>query len=587
MSKIASDCSLYHEVQTHGQCGKHTLNNLLQGPVFSTADLDAIAECLCRITQENLQTVVWKNPYKSPLGMGFYDVSVLEAALAQQQCTLSWFDARHNIADCLSEQTESMVGLIAHVPTSFRWVPFWKGQHWFGILRLSNGEFIDMDSRLSEPVALGGFQMRKKNRTHKKPDESENPNAPKIPKTFVMRSGEVGHSVMGLVGDIRRLMEPNTATKLRERKNNRLRDFVAVAGPLGVTHFVILSRTDHGTNMRIARLPRGPTLSFQVKTYSLAKDIAAMQKAPKSPGLEFHMAPLLVLNNFGDSNEMKLMSTVFQNMFPPINIQTMQLADARRVVLLNYNSETKNLDFRHYNISIKPVGISKSIKRVITTDVPDLQGFDDISDYVLRGAFASESDVEDGPEATVTLGQDYVGRNNRKQDQRAIKLVELGPRMELKLVKIQAGMCDGEVLYHDFIKRSPEELKAQKTERNKKLQEKAARRKAQELNVAKKKAEKAAAKEAHRLATGGAPRQPDEEENEDEDMDNKDANGKRKRSDDGNDGDDSDVAQEDQFDDDSDNYSDMGDMAPQFSDEDEGDYSGEDNDHMEGFSDDE
>lgn len=74
--------------------------------------------------------------------------------------------------------------------------------------------------------------------------------------------------------------------------------------------------------MRISRVPRGPTLSFQVKTYSLAKDIAAMQKAPKSPGLEFHVAPLLVLNNFGDSNEMKLMSTVFQNMFPPINIQT-------------------------------------------------------------------------------------------------------------------------------------------------------------------------------------------------------------------------------------------------------------------------
>lgn len=76
--------------------------------------------------------------------------------------------------------------------------------------------------------------------------------------------------------------------------------------------------------MRIARLPRGPTLSFQVKTYSLAKDIAAMQKTPKSPGLEFQVAPLLVLNNFGDSNEMKLMSTVFQNMFPPINIQTVR-----------------------------------------------------------------------------------------------------------------------------------------------------------------------------------------------------------------------------------------------------------------------
>ncbi|KAF8941118.1 hypothetical protein BGZ58_002224 [Dissophora ornata] len=421
-------------------------------------------------------------------------------------------------------------------------------------------------------------KARKKTRTHKKAEEGENPNAQKTPKTFVMRSGEVGHSVMGLVNDIRRLMEPNTATKLRERKNNRLRDFVAVAGPLGVTHFVILSRTDHGTNLRISRIPRGPTLSFQVKTYSLAKDIAAMQKSPKSPGLEFQVAPLLVLNNFGDSNEMKLMSTVFQNMFPPINIQTMQLSEARRVVLLNYNSETKHIDFRHYNVSVKPVGISKSIKRVINTEVPDLQGFDDISDYVLRGAFASESDVEDGPDSTVTLGQDYVGRNNRKQDQRAIKLVELGPRMEMKLVKIQAGMCDGEVLYHDFIKRSSEELKTQKVEREKKMQEKAARRKAQELNVAKKKVEKEAAKEAHRIATGGAPRKADGEDN---------AAGKRKRGGDDEGDEDGDEDEQDQNDNDSDNYSDMGDMAPQFSDDDEEEFSGDDNDQMEGFSDDE
>ncbi|KAG0337711.1 hypothetical protein BG004_007513 [Podila humilis] len=417
-------------------------------------------------------------------------------------------------------------------------------------------------------------KARKKNRTHAKPEEGENPNAIKVPKTFVMRSGEVGSSVMGLVSDIRRLMEPNTATKLRERKNNRLRDFVAVAGPLGVTHFVILSRTEHGTNMRISRVPRGPTLSFQVKTYSLAKDIAAMQKSPKSPGLEFHVAPLLVLNNFGDSNEMKLMSTVFQNMFPPINIQTMHLADARRVVLLNYNSETKHLDFRHYNISVKAVGISKSIKRVITTAVPDLKGFDDISDYVLRGAFASESDVEDGPDSTVTLGQDYIGRNNKRQDQRAIKLVELGPRMELKLVKIQAGMCDGEVLYHDFIKLSPEELKAQKAERQKKAQEKVARRKVQEVNVAKKKAEKAAEKEAHRIATGGAPHKERDDDDNEEAESHITKDGKRKRS-----------ADEEQDHGDSDNYSDMGDLAPQFSDDD-GDYSGEDNDHMEGLSDD-
>lgn len=29
-----------------------------------------------------------------PRGMGYYDVSVLEAALNKQHCTLAWFDAR-------------------------------------------------------------------------------------------------------------------------------------------------------------------------------------------------------------------------------------------------------------------------------------------------------------------------------------------------------------------------------------------------------------------------------------------------------------------------------------------------------------
>ncbi|KAI8606083.1 Josephin-domain-containing protein [Dissophora ornata] len=157
MAQITSARSLYHECQSQGQCGKHTLNNLLQGPVYSIADLDVIAENLRRIAQESLQKTMWKNPYKSPLGMGYYDVSVLEAALNQQNCTLSWFDARRDIGECLSQQDESMIGLILHVPTTPRWVPFWKGQHWFGILRLPNGAYIDVDSRLSQPTAFAGF----------------------------------------------------------------------------------------------------------------------------------------------------------------------------------------------------------------------------------------------------------------------------------------------------------------------------------------------------------------------------------------------------------------------------------------------
>ncbi|CAO3674575.1 unnamed protein product [Umbelopsis ramanniana] len=367
-------------------------------------------------------------------------------------------------------------------------------------------------------------QKRKKTRTHLKAEDETDPTK-KAPKSFVMRSGAVGRSVTALVKDVRRMMEPNTASNLKERKTNRLRDFVMVAGQLGVSHFMIFSRTEKGTNMRIARVPRGPTLTFKVEQYALSKDVLALQRTPKSPGIEFLTSPLLVLNNFNqDGKQFKLMTTMFQNMFPSINVQTMQLADARRVVLLNYNSDTNMIDFRHYAIGVKPIGVSKSVKKIITTEVPNLADLEDISEYVLREAVVSESDVEDGPESTVTLGQDYVGRGNRQSEQRAIRLHEIGPRMQLTLTKVENGLCGGEVLYHHFVEKSSTEVK----ELNKKRQEKAKltaqRRSKQEENVRRKQQEK----EEHRLRTGGAPKKNEDDEEETNENSGQDSDGDEK-----------------------------------------------------------
>jgi hypothetical protein len=89
-------------------------------------------------------------------------------------------------------------------------------------------------------------------------------------------------------------------TLFQERKQNRMRDFVAMSGPLGVTHLVVFSQPEAATasssaeaegeayvNLRISRLPRGPTLTFRVLRYSLARDILAASRRPKSPGKEF------------------------------------------------------------------------------------------------------------------------------------------------------------------------------------------------------------------------------------------------------------------------------------------------------------
>ena len=126
---------------------------------------------------------------------------------------------------------------------------------------------------------------------------------------------------------MRKVMEPYTAASLRENSTNTIKDFVSVAGPLGVSHLVLFNLTDAGVTMRTARLPRGPTLTFRVADYALAGDVLASHATPHPPTKTlFVHPPLVVLNNFGVDfgRHVHLMSVFFKNMFPAINVQTVR-----------------------------------------------------------------------------------------------------------------------------------------------------------------------------------------------------------------------------------------------------------------------
>lgn len=146
-------------------------------------------------------------------------------------------------------------------------------------------------------------RRRTKKRTHVganngPPGKAPNPNSiSRAPKSMVIRigAGEVGPSVSQLVRDVRAMMEPDTASRLKERRSNRLRDYLTMAGPLGVSHLLLFSRSDTGnTNLRLALTPRGPTLHFRVEKYSLCKDIRKALNRPKGSGRE-HLTPPLVI----------------------------------------------------------------------------------------------------------------------------------------------------------------------------------------------------------------------------------------------------------------------------------------------------
>lgn len=113
---------------------------------------------------------------------------------------------------------------------------------------------------------------------------------------------------------------------MQESRRNVLKDFVQVAGPLGVTHLLLLSATQNAGYLRVGKAPRGPTLTFRIREYALAREVLAAQQNPRAPKSMWQAPPLVVLNNFTGSEHLKLVAVTFQNMFPAINVATAKLS---------------------------------------------------------------------------------------------------------------------------------------------------------------------------------------------------------------------------------------------------------------------
>ena len=403
-------------------------------------------------------------------------------------------------------------------------------------------------------------KRRVKKRTHlgapgRQPIPGNAPSKPgdRTPKSMVIRIGasDVGPSISQLVHDVRSMMEPATATRLKERRSNKLRDYTSMAGPLGVSHLMLFSRSENGNvQLRLAVTPRGPTLCFRVEKYSLCKDIHKSMKRPKSGGNEYLSSPLLVMNNFSSQkaeNEEtaskknipkhleSLTTTIFQSMFPPINPTAMPLRSIKRVMLLDRSpndasSENPSyvLNLRHYAIETKTAkSVPKALRKLDAAEriahqnqkrkrggLPNLGKLEDVSDYLLdphaADGFTSGSDSEPETDAEVEVLADETRKvqsraqfkkehksSDRRDPERnvqrkGIKMHELGPRLRLRLTKVEEGLCTGKVMWHEYIHKSKEELKEMDKVHAKRRQEKEARKAEQKANVERKKAERKA-----------------------------------------------------------------------------------------------
>ncbi|KPM10487.1 suppressor of SWI4 1-like protein [Sarcoptes scabiei] len=327
-------------------------------------------------------------------------------------------------------------------------------------------------------------RRKKPKNCHEEPKELIN-----APHCFVIKRGVIGKNLSQLLVNFRRIMEPFTASKLRVRRKNTIKDFVSMSSYLKVSHIVIFTQSSNASYLRLCKVPRGPTLTYKITEYCLSNDVVANQKRPQINGKLFQNAPLLILNGFGgdksDDVKIKLQSSMWRNMFPTIDIDKIRLSTIQRSLLLHHDPDSDTIELRHYSIRVNPCGLTKVIKKLVSNKtIPDLGKFQSI-DEAIENVNGQDSDAEDLDNEEVILPQKINQRKGNLVNERSsIKLYELGPRIRLKLIKIEDGIMSGEVLFHSYVTKTAEEIKEQKQKIENRNFLRLSRRKQQEQNVA-------------------------------------------------------------------------------------------------------
>lgn len=326
------------------------------------------------------------------------------------------------------------------------------------------------------------------------------------PHSMVVYRGQVGPNVADLTMDMRRMLEPYTASKIQLQKHNVMKDLKDIAGSFSVNRILSFQKTQTGLNFRVAGLPHGPTLYFRVKKYALCRDVASSLKRPQTSEHQYKNPPLVVLHNFPEKNKdidhidskHKLAADMLKNTFPKITVGDVDLNNVKRCVEFSMTEDRELIEMRHYSIAVRPVGISRRMKKIVSKKVvPNLNRFDDVGEYLMNqgDGSASESEAEPDEKSKVELPQKMTGSGNMKNHQSAVRLTELGPRLTLELIKIEDGFCEGKVLYHKLMSKTEAEVKQLEQARLNKIKEKEYRKKVQEQNVKRKEEQKKLNKE--------------------------------------------------------------------------------------------
>ncbi|CAD7944865.1 unnamed protein product [Amoebophrya sp. A120] len=177
-------------------------------------------------------------------------------------------------------------------------------------------------------------------------------------------------------------------------------------------------------------------------------------------------------NSTTSAASLHLVATALKNMFPAVDVNTFSTKRCRRVALFNYDQKKQLLYFRHYGIvENHAADVSRTVQKLMKPTFVNRKK--DVCNYLLnQGAGGCDSDSEGGESMLLeetapgwttrrkqgdaeNYGAEDAAR--RKKNSVAVKLVEIGPRMTLKLLKGETGFYEGSILFQEFLQKTARE----------------------------------------------------------------------------------------------------------------------------------
>ena len=303
-------------------------------------------------------------------------------------------------------------------------------------------------------------RRRRKHRTHIDEENTQ-------PVALVARRGQVGPYMKQLVKELRIVLYPNSPLHFKENSRSSLKEMITLAKTNEVDHLLFLTNTTNNSYLKAVKLPGGPTITFKVHAFTLSSDVRASLKKSVRLQPDFKAAPLLVMRGVDG-----MPNLLFRSIFPSMALSDIKLKRCRRVVLIDTNKEGI-FYFRHYMVKSRPTGMSQALKKLSRNQVPNLNKFNSINEWIEGDGNASESEYEDAE----------IPDESRKV---SLRLVEIGPRITMTLHKIEESICTGNVLFHAVVKKSKKDAIVDGDRIKNKSKIKEERRRIQNENVKKK-----------------------------------------------------------------------------------------------------